>query len=251
MNILKQILLGMLVAGIVAGTAIAATNAFFSDSATSAGNTFQAGKLQLLIDSKCSYNGYGSDQCGTWDAKKLTTEKFFNFSDIRPGDWGENTISFRIDNNPAWMCANLNITKNEALGKYLSVFWFADRDGDNIYDVDDKLLYNGPRTINGWLSLTKTASLPLTFADSYLNWLTWPGPTPPNTTPIPGNATQYLGVGWCFGTITLTPGTVPGFTCDGTADQNDSQGTSVVGDLKFDIQQYQNNPGFLCPEHQG
>jgi predicted ribosomally synthesized peptide with SipW-like signal peptide len=49
---LKRILLGFLVAGTVGTTAIVATNAFFSDTSTSSGNLFQAGKLNLLVDSK-------------------------------------------------------------------------------------------------------------------------------------------------------------------------------------------------------
>ena len=30
-------------------------------------------------------------------------EKFFEFDDIKPGDFGENTINIHVDNNDAWL----------------------------------------------------------------------------------------------------------------------------------------------------
>lgn len=253
---MKRMLLGLLTAGSVAGVAIFATNAFFSDVETSTGNTFQAGKVDLKISSQCTYNGQRSDQCGTWDSDDLgniQSPKFFNFTDVKPGDWGENTIDFSIQNNPAWMCANLNATTKEKLADYLHVLWWID-DGDNVYenngeDPDEKILYGGPRTLTEWLNLGTGSVLPLTFADSYLNWRTWPT-TPGNTLAIPALDPQYLGVAWCFGSMTVTGTGTPGFTCNGAGDHNDAQGTKVVADLIFTAEQARNNPGFLCPEHQ-
>ena len=39
--------------------------------------------------------------------------KFFNFYDVKPGDEGENTISIHLDTNPAWMCLDVEVTKND------------------------------------------------------------------------------------------------------------------------------------------
>jgi len=275
---MKKILLGLLVAGAVGGVAMLATNAFFSDTETSTGNTFQAGKLDLKVSSTCHYDGmvcsgesaaakvWQEESAGsstypqllqqpcscTWMEKDITAYNnlFFNFKDIKPGDYGENTVDFKVVDNPAWMCANLHATDLGNLYKYLSVVWWVDN-GDNKLGAYEKVLYDGPRTIQQWFSLPGVTNntLPLTFADSYLNWLTWPGPTPPNTTPIPGNVTQYMGIGWCFGNMVLTPGTGIGFTCSGIGDQNDAQGTSVVADLSFNVEQFRNNPTFRCPEN--
>jgi hypothetical protein len=149
------------------------------------------------------------------------------------------------------MCASLNVTHNGKLGDYLQVFWWVDANGDNIYQNTEKVLWpfgnNTARNITQWLALAgpSASSLPLTFADSSWNWITENIGVP---SPILGGATQYLGVGWCFGTLTITGTGSPGFTCSGVGDQNDAQGTNVTADLSFDIQQYRNNYTFLCPE---
>jgi choice-of-anchor C domain-containing protein len=40
---------------------------------------------------------------GTWDLTDLgSAEKFFNFSDIKPGDFGEDTVSLHVTDNDSW-----------------------------------------------------------------------------------------------------------------------------------------------------
>lgn len=107
---------------------VGATGAFFSDTETSTGNTFAAGALDLKVDSEAHYNGsickpnlvttdnlndytwqggneypVGLPCVGTWAETDLgITHKFFDLSDIKPGDEGENTISLHVYNNDAW-----------------------------------------------------------------------------------------------------------------------------------------------------
>lgn len=255
---MKKILLSIATIALVGALGFAATNAFFTDTETSTGNTFQAGTMGLQVKSQCSYNDVAGNQCGVWDYGQ-SVDKFFNFIDLKPGDRGENTISFKVANN-AWMCANLEVTANSNLGKYLNIFWWVDTNGDNIYQTTEKVLYGGPRTLDDWLFLANVGAgqigaLPLTFADSYLNWITWTGSNPGNTLPVPAyNAQvpateQHLGVGWCFGTLTLNTIT-DGFTCNGAGDQQDAQGTQILANLTFTVEQHRNNPQFLCPEHE-
>lgn len=101
---MKRILLSLLTVGAVGTLAFGASQAFFSDTETSTGNTFTAGKLDLRVDSNCTYLGQPSHECGTWELKDLNpvSDKFFNFTDIKPGDYGENTISLHVYNNDAW-----------------------------------------------------------------------------------------------------------------------------------------------------
>lgn len=87
----------------------AATFAFFSDSETSEDNVFTSGSLDLKVDYSCYYNKLadGIPNCpfepNTWGQTDLgPTHKFFNFSDIKPGDFGEGTISLHVLNNDAW-----------------------------------------------------------------------------------------------------------------------------------------------------
>lgn len=260
---MKKILMSVLAIGVVGAAVAYGTGAFFSDTETSTGNTFQTGAIDVKIDSEQHYNG---NECvgglwegtaaypvprtaceGTWPSGSLNGKKFFNFSDLKPGDYGENTISIDVDSNDAWMCANLTVTENSNLGKYLNIVWWAD-DGDNILESEEKVLYGGPRTLNEWLAVGGgTNVLRLTLADSVMNYKTWPAPTP-NTTPIPADQTQYVGAGWCFGAMTLTPGVGSGFSCDGSGDHNDAQLTKVVADLDFSGIQMRHNMNFVCPE---
>lgn len=92
----------------IAAVAVGATTAFFSDTETSRGNTFTAGAIDLKIDSRCHWSGgdTGSTTCpwesANWQETDLGTQKFFSFNDIKPGDWGENTISIHVHDNDAW-----------------------------------------------------------------------------------------------------------------------------------------------------
>jgi len=275
---MKKILGSVGVLAVVGALVLGATGAFFSDTETSTGNTFTAGAIDLQISSQCSYNGGNSNtNCGHWsypgDGGPVTLGKFFDFSDLKPGDWGENTISFKVLTNEAWMCAAFTSTSSEnglvepelamnpidtdtygELGEELEIMWWHDKDGDNALDIDEPPLFGGPRNLEEWLGLTgNTANegngtLPLTFADSYLNWTTWDGSyEQPNTLGIKDE--QHLGVAWCLGNMILDPGNGAGFTCDGSVVDNYSQTDKIVADLSFTVEQQRNQPNFRCPEN--
>ena len=133
----KKILISLVMIAGIAAIAIGVTTALFSDKEVSTGNTFTAGKLNLKVDSTCHYNGmiceggvWVEEETGssdypelidqacecTWLAKDLDNELLFNFDDIKPGDWGENTISLHIDNNDAWVCAMFSNLKSDDNG---------------------------------------------------------------------------------------------------------------------------------------
>ena len=147
------VLIGIAISGITFGTV-----AFFSDTEASIGNTFTAGKLDLLVDSKCKYNGATQEFC-TWGAKNLVTgDLFFNFVDVKPGDYGEDTVSLHVVDNPS--CGFIHLVKtsdsdngcNEPemvaepdctltgdgeLDENLVIKIYKDLDCDNAIDVDD------------------------------------------------------------------------------------------------------------------
>src|SRR3989344_653458 len=104
--------LGMIVfvGGLVAG----ATGAFFSDTETSTGNTFAAGAIDLGIDNESYYNGVLNDET-TWGLDfDIDNEKLlFNFTDLKPGDYGEDTISLHVTNNESWLCADVSLDSND------------------------------------------------------------------------------------------------------------------------------------------
>ena len=255
---MKKLLLSALSLGLVAVVAVFATQAFFSDEETSVGNNFTAGAVDLLVDSEQHYNGNvcqlvtlpeqggqvyqwvgnfpypvpGNPCTGTWDSKNLTLERFFDFSDVKPGDYGENTISLTVKDNDSWLCAYVeNLANNDngltepesavdgddgvGFGELqdaikLKIWWdVSDEDEaeacDNIWQDEELVLVDGA-TIDS-------------------NNGVWP------LGQIKGGVKTCLGVGWSL------PGTTG----------NEVQTDSVSGDIGFYVEQVRNNPNFVCP----
>jgi predicted ribosomally synthesized peptide with SipW-like signal peptide len=258
-NNMKKILKSLAIVIGVAAIAGYSTSSFFSDTETSTGNIFTAGAIDLKVKSQCSYNGSSSDQCGEWEMKDLspTADKFFNFTDIKPGDFGENTISLNVTNNDAWACLtidNLQNDENECnepeetagdvtcgsapdqgeLAQNLYFTAWDDVNGDNNWDSGEQLLFSndfGPASdiLNG-----KTYAL----ADSTTG------------NPIAGGETKHIGMKWCFGTMTAIEETHT-ISCDGSSTGNKSQTDSLSADVKFYVEQARNNSEFKCSSLDG
>lgn len=281
-----KILLSIAVVLAAAALIIGATFAFFSDTETSTGNTLVAGAIDLKIDNESYVIDYLTDTLNptgalvanegtSWDSTDLVLEKFFNFEDIKPGDFGEDTISLTVDNNDAYLCAAAQITEDEDnditepedevsgpnnddndgttdgdLDSQVNIVFWGD-DGDNVFEVNENVFLQGP--ISGMGQVGQIA-----LADSSTN--IWGG-----SGPVEGASTQYIGKQWCFGTLTPDPrpdrddpnpalnnpinrGT--GFTCSGAqAIDNIAQTDSVIGDLQFYAVQSRNNGTFTCAQN--
>jgi len=255
----------------VGAAAISATGAFFSDTETSTGNTFTAGELDLTIDNSSygfDWNNpnptttptgvWGPNEANSWSLSDLTNQLFFSFADLKPGDYGEDTISLHVQNN-AYACMAFDLTStpdngiNEPeadagdvtdgadggeLQNYLSFLFWHD-DGDNVLEVGEEVIDElsglpGEVFTGDWLALAESGDEPLQ-----------------------ADATSYIGKGWCFGAMTATPaaqqanenGPTPGntgFTCDGSGDHNVAQTDGIVVDVHFYAVQSRNNAQFDC-----
>jgi predicted ribosomally synthesized peptide with SipW-like signal peptide len=274
---LKKILISMFSIGAVAIVAVFATQAFFSDTETSTGNRFVAGDIDLQIDNESyaidwnipNYFEPTGDFVATdhtsWTLRDLTVERFFDFVDLKPGDYGEDTISVHVGSNDAWVCAAAQITADHdntytepelAVDQTIGVdplltdgeldeevnfaFWWDD--GDNVYEVGEQIFLEGP--ISGMGDAGQIA-----LADF-------------NTgNPFPGGSTRYIGKYWCFGDMTSTDvaqdglttsgplgGRGTGFTCDGSDVNNASQTDVVKANLQFYAVQHRHNEEFLCSD---
>ena len=190
----------------------------------------------------------------------------------------EDTISLHVDNNEAFICADIKLTSNaendqtepEALvdstleigelASLVNFVWWAD-DGDNVFESDEKVISRGPIG-----ALGVGGSTTITLADSQTN--IWNAGNVGG--PIAGNETKYIGKAWCFGNIGTAPvtqdnsGTTTspagnnngnqvagepedgGLTCDGTLLGNESQTDSLTADVIFSAVQARHNDGFLC-----
>jgi|SRR3989344_3801944 len=273
-RILASVAMLVFVGAVVASS----TGAFFSDTETSTGNTFTAGDIDLQIDN----TSYVTDANGvlvasaatTWGMTDLTVEKFFNFTDLKPGDIGEDTISIHVGSNDAWLCAAAQVTNDsdqtctepegdddptcaqpgtgqgELDEEVNFAFWIDD--GDNVFESQsvngdgETVFLDGP--ISG-LGLAGQIAIADTSGTAVLG-----------SSPVPGGDTFYIGKAWCFGTLTETPvlqdgvntsnpitaGT--GFTCDGSGVDNAAQTDRVIGDLQFYAEQSRNNGSFQCSD---
>jgi len=279
-----KILKSVMMIGVVAAVALGVTGAYFSDTEKSTGNTLTAGAIDLKVDNHCWYNGVecklasdnkyhwngdvNEDECFcTWELTDLTDELFANFSDLKPGDWGEDTISFHVYSNDAWLCADVSIVedndvtctepetestdpscKNNQVGdgeldNYLTVFAWADMcnsngytPGDNIYTPNcDIALMDTPVKLTDY-----EGTFPI--ADSQYSAFT----SDHNGAALTGSQDYYIGKAWCFGDMTIENGTIK---CDGKNVQNDAQTDKLKLDVSFEAVQARNNDNFVCSNY--
>jgi len=273
----KKILISLSLIGVVATIAIGGTIAYYHDTETSTGNTFIAGRIDLKIDNECSLNGEPVQDC-TWELKDLDENNiFFNFTDLKPGDWGEDTLSLHVDNNDAWACVTFknleskdnsctepegkdeNATGNNdcdatgELAENLQFFFWADicgnprypdaEPGDNIFQpMCDYELLNG---MDAYASDIGTGPTTYTLADSQENNI---GGLAGES--LAGGTTYHIGKVWCFGSLDDEMVDSYGFVwnCDGEQVDNKSQTDSLSGDIEFYAVQSRNNEEFTCSE---
>ena len=147
----RQLLAGMGAVGLASAGAGLGTTAYFNDTETFAGNSLQAGRLDLMLDYKATYDGPNGlelvgqapteqqliDQYGEANDGPLTWEEradidfacntdglingeempIFDLSDVKPGDWGEVTMSFHICDNPAHVYFRGNVFEDMENGQ--------------------------------------------------------------------------------------------------------------------------------------
>lgn len=225
--------------------------------APSTGYTFAMGNgFNLKIDSKASWNGAPQDGTNgsydsTWELKDklVASDKFFNISDVKPGDEGEATISLHV-NKDSWICLDFQNLKqkengiNEPEGEVdasggaiqgelaaATEFFAWYDDGDNIFELGEKPIF-GTSTTNQAATLTlnnKTYAL----ADAIAG------------TPYPAGVTKYIGIQWCAGNMVVN---VPAatITCDGTVLGNVAQTDSFSVDIGFRAVPSKDNKNFTC-----
>jgi len=261
----KKIVISLSVIGVVAAVAIGGTIAYFNDTETSTGNTFTAGVIDLKVDNHSWYNGvYQGDL--SWELDDLTDQLFFDFGDLKPTDWGEDTISLHVNGNDAWACMDFylynaddnGLTEPESevdttdgpgrgeLQNQINFVWWAD-DGDNVLEEDENVFQST-------ISLSELNTFSVALADSSETGVL-------SSTPLVGDSDYYIGKAWCFGNFALTPVAQDGYgygqsngpdvrycgiSCDGSSTNNLTQSDRVQVALSFRAVQSRNNDDFLC-----
>lgn len=203
--------------------------------APSSGYTFAMGNgFNLTIDSHAIYNGVVQPQ-STWALKDLVagTDKFFNLSDVKPGDYGTTTVSVHV-NKDSWICLDfehlaqkengrnepellVDPTGGAAQGELAAntefFAWYDD--GDNKYEVGELPIF-GTSTPQSALALFNNATYAL--ADAAAG------------SAFPANQTRYIGITWCVGNLTVNTATAK-ISCDGSLLGNVAQSDSFSVDV--------------------
>jgi predicted ribosomally synthesized peptide with SipW-like signal peptide len=193
----RNVLVSLMIIGVVGAGISGTTMAMFNDTETSSNNKFVAGELDLKIDWEESYNGEHVE------TQNLTNNPgaIFELDDLKPGDWGEATVSLHLDDNPGWIWMNLNQTANwdnactepehkaegqcgskGELGDELEFTIWAD-DGDNVLQEDEKVIFEGTAHELSEESLDEGILL-----DG--------NPSTNETEAFPGGETSYVGIKW-------------------------------------------------------
>lgn len=275
---MKKLILSASILAVTLALVVGGTTAFFSDTETSSGNTFSAGDIDLKIDNTSYYSAMDGiyNAATSWLAKDLTTgDMFFNFLDLKPGDWGEDTISLHVGSNPAWACMEIDLTSDDdngltepesevdttggagegELDENIRFVWWGD-DGDNVLETDESesvFFQNLLGNLDGF-------KVPL--ADSS-------GEGVLGVEPLAADSVHYIGKAWCFGDFTLGPVAQDGFgftqavggngpdvrnsgiVCDGSELDNSTQTDSVTGDITFTATQSRHLENFRCQDGGG
>lgn len=203
--------------------------------------------FKLEIDGNCDggseyQNTPNHPTCELWGPKDLDgSEQYFNFDDVKPGDYGTNLISLHVDSNDAYACLiphDLNDQDNTIVDPELNLldtglvgelsgeleFFLWEDNGDGTYQNTEQVLVN--------------AGTPIAQIQTEMVALQLTG----------GGPTAYVGLAWCAGNqtgpSTTTPSTL--LVCDGNGMGDIAQTDSLIASLTAYAEQIRNNPNFSC-----
>lgn len=219
--------------------------------ANAEGYTFATYGIDLKIDSKAWYNGVMVPSA-TWALKNLVpgSDKFFNFDDIKPGDYGCNVISIHVKNTDAWACMDftnfeeaengvnepegeVDTTDDPDLADNTEFFGWQETDGDGKFEP-----WNGEKPLFG--TSTKPAS-------EVLNDTTYAIGDYKNGNSCKPNKTRYVGMCWCAGDLTVDLKTGKQ-VCDGTKLGNEAQTDSFSVDVEIRTSATKDKPKYICTD---
>lgn len=195
--------------------------------------------VKLQCPTSESYANTPGGTCKLWAEKDLAEQGdyFWNFTDVKPADWGKNMISLHVYSNDAYVCLMPDkVTDNEnglvdpelalfdtastgELSSELEFFMWNDVDADNTYDVGETPLV--------------PAGTPMNAIPTTMLALSSPAPV------------TMIGIMWCAGDQTRVGNVV---SCDGNGMGNIAQTDKVISDFVATAIQQRNNTGFKCSD---
>lgn len=198
-----------------------------------------------------TYTNTPGGTCTLWAEKDLApTDKFWQFSDVKPADWGKDTISLHVYSNDAYVClmprdvqdlenvlVEPEVTAGDVtndptpgageLAEELQFFMWQDNDADNSYDLGEPIVVPVGTAFNA----IATSQLAL-------------------SSPAPAT---LVGVEWCAGDQTMVDGIdadtdADDVSCNGNGMGDKVQTDKVVADFVAYAVQQRNNSGFTCAQ---
>jgi hypothetical protein len=244
-----NLLVSLFIFGIVCTGAIAGTQSFYSNSHHYDNNSeHRKPNLQIGYKGYCNKSADGNPNAGSWSLKDLRNEKFFNFDDIKPGDYGSGVISLKVDTD-SWVCFSVKNLRNKEnsltdpekksgdttvgtdsgeLGQNLYFTAWTDN-GNGVWENGETLLFS-----NRFGSVDELSG-GTTFAVA--DFLT--------KSSCHQNQIKYVGLKWCAGTMTIDEGAHT-ISCSGTLMGNISQSDTVSADMVFYTVASKDDPKFTC-----
>jgi hypothetical protein len=207
--------------------------------------TFATYGIDLRVDSRAFYNGEKVSS-STWKLKNLVpgSDHFFDFDDLKPGDFGKTIISLHVKKQKAWMCldfSNLESADNdqnepEALvddegdeGELLEgiEFFGWQDDGDNEFGVGEEVLFDVSHAGEVLDDTTYTIE---DFVHGY---------------GFKVNEVRYVGILWCAGELSVNTQTAA-VSCDGSVLGNEVQTDTLSVDIALRAFPVKDRPQFQC-----
>lgn len=186
----------------------------------------------------CTYQIVGGT-CTLWDLKDLGEgDYYWNYNDVKPGDYGINIISLHAYDNDAYAClithdivdAEDTVVDPEIeagddiasiigeLSQFIKIFAWEDSAQNNIYDSGENVLLPVNTPLTGRIPVSLTES-----------------------------NTKYVGIAWCAGTQGLSGNTI---TCDGSSMGDIAQTDIMTAAITAYAEQQRNNEEFDCADVQ-
>lgn len=197
------------------------TYSFFSDEEKSEGNTFAAGKLDLIV--KVDEN--------------LLSNSILSLPDMKPGDLGEKTVKIKVDDNPA--CGTIAVDLKDDLDNSCTEPETVDEvscEADNIGELND--------AVNFGIWADDCDNI-YESGEQFLTQGTLTGDLEYHIGEL-GTQEKCYGVQWCFGTMTVNEQNHT-ITCDGSTLSNVTQTDSFSADLVVTADQKRNQFPTGCP----
>jgi len=192
---------------------------------------------KFSIDGNCG-DDYFKTYCMLWGEKDLDNETFYNFDDIKPGDYGLNLISLHAYSNDAYAClithhvddqendlvdpeveANDPGMPDGELSQFIKIFAWEDKNYNGVYEpsTEGLLLVENTPLATGIVSI-----------------------------PLIASNTRYIGIAWCAGTQSVDGAGV--ISCDGASMGDIAQTDSFTASVTAYAEQQRNNTEFDCED---